>query len=312
MLHQVPRGMSRRFCHCRAPFQLSYPPAKSPRHGSRPKLIPPALPRGCGSLTIWLCGLGLVDNQPNAPLHRPNRRPVGRSVQSMIARNRRRTVLDGLGLSAAENALHYPAILNRDYGLIGLLAMGTVHKPISAAFLFERVEGLRVRRQQAEDFVIGFDGGDLHWLRGYCNFLSALGELCLAVNGQKGFECSAHLLFEKVETPHTFLLQSRRAFDEHPLNNRETISDAISFLHQLMRLPIKQPARTKAALAHFEAGVAQGKELWKFILAETDDDHEWIPNPQQKGVVGVHVTQEMVDAWRETLDEAEQVLQGKK
>ena len=71
------------------------------------------------------------------------------------------------------------------------------------------------------------------------------------------------------------------------------------------------PARTRAALAHLEAGVAQAKEMWKFILAETDDDNEWIPNPKQTGVVGVKVTQEMIDAWRETLDEAEQVLQGR-
>ena len=65
-------------------------------------------------------------------------------------------------------------------------------------------------------------------------------------------------------------------------------------------------------LAHLEAGVVQAKELWKFVLAETDDDNEWIPNPKQTGVVGVKVTQEMVDAWLETLDEVEQVLKGKK
>jgi hypothetical protein len=52
--------------------------------------------------------------------------------------------------------------------------------------------------------------------------------------------------------------------------------------------------------------------MWKFILAETDDDNEWIPNPRQTGVIGVKVTQEMIDAWLETLDEAEQILKGKK
>ena len=86
----------------------------------------------------------------------------------------------------------------------------------------------------------------------------------------------------------------------------------ISFVHQMMRLPIKEPARTKAALAHLEAAVAQAKEMWKYILAETDDDNEWIPNPRQTGVMGVKVTQEMVDAWLETLDEADQILKGKK
>ena len=90
------------------------------------------------------------------------------------------------------------------------------------------------------------------------------------------------------------------------------LSDVISLFHQLTRLPIKEPARTRAALAHLEAGVVQAKELWKFVLAETDDDNEWIPNPKQTGVVGVKVTQEMVNAWLETLDEVEQVLKGKK
>jgi hypothetical protein len=184
-------------------------------------------------------------------------------------------------------------------------------KPISAAFLFERAQQPMIS-EQARELVVGLDRGDASWLRGYCHFLAALGELSLAVDGRKAFECSAHLFFEDVETPHTFLLQSRRTFDENPLANATTLSDAVSFFHQLTRLPIKEPARTKAALAHIEAGLGQAKELWKFILAETDDENEWIPNPKQKGVIGVQVTQEMVDAWLQTLDEAEQVIQGKK
>ena len=185
-------------------------------------------------------------------------------------------------------------------------------KPISAAFLFERIEGPPVTSQQAKGFVIGFDRGDVSWLRGYCHLLAALGELSLAVDGQEAFDCSAHLLFEKVETPHTFLLETRPAFDENPLENVAMISDVISFFHQMTRLSIKEPARTRAALAHLEAGVVQAKAMWKFILVETDDDHEWIPDPKQTSVVGVKVTREMVDAWLETLDEAEQVLKGKK
>src|SRR3954447_11915150 len=99
-------------------------------------------------------------------------------------------------------------------------------KPISAAFLFERVEGAPAEaRPLARKLVIGFDRGDVSWLRGYCHFLAAWGELLLAVDGQKAFECGAHLLFEKVETPHTFLLKDRRAFDEDPLSNRPTLSD---------------------------------------------------------------------------------------
>jgi hypothetical protein len=187
-------------------------------------------------------------------------------------------------------------------------------KPINAAFLFGRVEGLPPEAlKQAETLVVGFDRGDVSWLRGYCHIVAAWGELLLAVDGQEAFDCSAHLLFEKVETPHTFLLENRGTFDEvwSGWEARPLWSDLISFVHQMTRLPIKEPARTKAALQHLEAAVAQAKEMWKYILAETDDDNEWIPNPKQTGVLRVKVTQEMVDAWRETLDEAEQVLKGK-
>lgn len=229
------------------------------------------------------------------------------------ARQLIQTLVDDLAKVEATLAeITDPAVkLPLHVGLIKIDPFGQ-GKPISAAFLFERIEGAPVTSQQAKGIVIGFDRGDVSWLRGYCHFLAALGELSLSVDGQKAFDCSAHLLFEKVETPHTFLLEGRTAFDENPFENAAKISDVISLFHQMLRLSIKEPVRTKAALAHLEAGVVQAKELWKLILVETDDDNEWIPNPMQTGVVGVKVTQEMVDVWLETLDEVEQVLKGKK
>ena len=186
-------------------------------------------------------------------------------------------------------------------------------KPVSGAFVFGRVGGFPDDMgKKAQAFVIGFDRGDVSWLRGYCHLLAASGELLLAVDGQEAFDCGAPLLFEKVETPHAFLLENRRAFDGAPWADVPLWSDVVSLVHNLIRLPIKEPAWTKAALAHLEAAVSQAKEMWKYILAETDDDNEWIPNPRQTGVLGVKVTQEMVDTWLETLDEADDLLQGKK
>jgi hypothetical protein len=52
-------------------------------------------------------------------------------------------------------------------------------KPISAAFLLGRVEGLPpAASKQAETLVIGLDRGDVSWLRGYCHILAAWGENC--------------------------------------------------------------------------------------------------------------------------------------
>jgi hypothetical protein len=56
------------------------------------------------------------------------------------------------------------------------------------------------------------------------------------------------------------------------------------------------------------------RESWRFILAETDDEAEWIPSPRQKNSVvgGVPVTQATVDGWMLFLDEFDAILQGKK
>lgn len=183
-------------------------------------------------------------------------------------------------------------------------------KPVNAAFLLQRL-GQPMPANAAENLVIGFDRGDVHWLRGYCHFLAAWGELLLAVDGKEEFEATAHLFFEHVDSPHTFLQEEDRRLDNRQWFDTARISDALAFLH-LLRLPMKEPARCKAALEHLEALVGQAREMWKHILAETGDDHEWIPNPRQTGVMGVKVTQEMVDTWLATLEEAEAVLRGKR
>jgi hypothetical protein len=238
--------------------------------------------------------------------------PSPEALNYAAARQVVQTFVDDLNRAEATLAVvKDPAVkLPLRVGLIKIDPFGR-GKPISAAFLFGRLGDAQAAKQ-AEGLVIGFDRGDVCWLRGYCHFLAAWGELLLAVDGRHAFECSAHLLFEKVDTPHAFLLEGRRPFDEGALREVPLMSDVVSFFHQLTRLPVKEPARTKAALAHLEATVANGKEMWKHILAETDDDNEWVPNPKQTGVLGVKVTRPMVDAWLETLDEADQVLKGKK
>ena len=88
--------------------------------------------------------------------------------------------------------------------------------------------------------------------------------------------------------------------------------DAIAFVHEL-RLPVSEPARLKTALAHLESMIALSQESWKFILAETDDDHEWVPNTKQHSVIpGGSVGPEMVKGWLEFLDEAKALLKGEK
>ncbi len=181
---------------------------------------------------------------------------------------------------------------------------------INAAMLLGRMEAA-VPRNEVEQFVITFDRGDVSWLRGYCHVLAALGEVMLAIDGQELFECTAHLLFEKVDSPHTFLQQNRRGLDEITSFDRPLISDVIAYIHLMLRLPVKEPVRMRTALEHLEVTAKMAKEMWQFYLAETDDDREWIPNPNQQGVLRVAVSKPMIDTWLASVDEFELILQGK-
>src|SRR5262249_18571918 len=73
-------------------------------------------------------------------------------------------------------------------GLIKIDPLGQ-GKPVSAAILMGRME-MGVPREQVEKFVIGFDRGDVCWLRGYCHFLAAWGEVLLSVDGKELFDCT--------------------------------------------------------------------------------------------------------------------------
>ncbi|MEX0794230.1 MAG: hypothetical protein WD045_13935 [Pirellulaceae bacterium] len=180
----------------------------------------------------------------------------------------------------------------------------------------EMLMGLRNQRARPNPmpvpplpFVVAIDRGDVHWLRGYCHFLAGCGEVMLAHDGTEFFHRVGHLMFQRPDTPYDFIR------DEVPdatfrFDTRQ-ISDLIAAIH-LLRFPIHEPNRMENALEHFEAMLAQSKIMWKHYQAETDDNREWIPNPKQTGVLGVPVTQKMLDTWLETVTAAEEVLKGEK
>jgi hypothetical protein len=158
-----------------------------------------------------------------------------------------------------------------------------------------------------EPLVIRFDRADVAWLRAYCHLLSAMGNVVLAHDGRELFNHTAHLFFTDVDTPYAFLklrTESSGGWD------MAYISDLIAVIH-LLRLPVVEPARMKAALNHLEQMIALSREMWKFALAETDNDHEWIPNPKQKGPFGVAIAQPQIDAWMKFLDESQALLAGR-
>lgn len=160
---------------------------------------------------------------------------------------------------------------------------------------------------QARAFLITFDKGDVHWLRGYCHLLSALCETALMYDQQELFDAVAHQLFARPKAPRMPADLLKKGEDWAP-----SIADAIAAIH-LSRFPVKEPKRGSAVLAHLEAMIAQSRLSWQAIEVETDDDHEWIPNARQGTVIpNVRVTREMIDSWRRLLDELEKIVSGEK
>lgn len=171
--------------------------------------------------------------------------------------------------------------------------------------------GGNIPQDGVERFIISFDRADAAWLRGYTHLLRALMQFGLAHDGRRGFEASFHMLFPRAGLPNAVLDQ--QGLPPQPYFDPAPIADAIAFIH-LMHWAVTEPERLRAVHGHLESVVALSRESWRFILAETDDEAEWIPSPAQKNGVlpGVAVTRQTLDGWMMFLDEFEAVLKGNK
>jgi hypothetical protein len=165
-------------------------------------------------------------------------------------------------------------------------------------------------RGAGDTFTVAFDEGDVHWLRGYSHLLMAIVEFWLAHEFAVMFDHTFHMFFPRAQLPFAAALGADRPSAARP--DYAVLADTIAFLH-LWNWPVVEPARLQRAHAHLKAVAAMSRRSWAAILAETDDDHEWIPNPRQTNQLpALPVTQERVDAWLAVMGELDAVLDGTK
>jgi len=182
--------------------------------------------------------------------------------------------------------------------------------------VFNAITNRQITEQQAQQFLIAFDRGDALWLQGYTHVLGAIAEFLRAYDSRELFAACAHLIFQNVDTPHKFLLTSRRQSAEDYRFSSFEFVDLIAAVH-LTKFPLVEPQRMTTIFNHMKSVISLSRESWKSILAETDRDREWIPNPQQLSVIlsvipNVRVTDAMVKSWLKSLDEIAAILDGKK
>jgi hypothetical protein len=165
---------------------------------------------------------------------------------------------------------------------------------------------LPLRSQTGEELVVNFDSADAVWLKGYTHFIGGSLDVFLAYDWQPVWDQCAHLLFHSpnpLPPISQYAKGERRDFGEW--------ADLIAALHE-MRLNAIEPTGIRGALAEFRAGVLCSRLCWERVLAEEDDDHEWLPSPRQTGPAGSKITQAEIDGWRVILDEVDGILAGKK
>jgi hypothetical protein len=165
------------------------------------------------------------------------------------------------------------------------------------------------------EFLVGFDRGDVAWLRAYCHLLMGMLDFYLAFDTKRQFDLSADELFGKPKKRSDrghgdrwkkFPDGTWKKLPDPDAEKRQKVQDAWK------EIAVKEPARLGRFRKHLIQVAELNRETWKHIRAETDDDHEWLPNPKQKGVLGLPVRDEMVDAWLAMMAELEALLDGKR
>lgn len=145
-------------------------------------------------------------------------------------------------------------------------------------------------------FQVSLDRGDVAWLRAYCHLLMSMVDLQAAFDGEQTFDLTTSANFANPKV---------RFKRKDPDDWRE--------LQELWQVVVvKDPVRLGRARKHLLAVCELNHETWRYIRSERDDDYEWLPNPKQKGVIGLPVTDEMVDVWLGIIDEFKGLLNGKK
>jgi len=186
--------------------------------------------------------------------------------------------------------------------------------------LMQRVQGMQQPRfpgmeeqapapEEPEPFPVALDAGDVYWLQGYCHVLMASADFILAHDTDEVFNRTAHMFFAQVDTPYAFLAEGRS-------NQPDFMSDIFDFvaLIHLISLDVDDPERMTDSLDHIRQVSVLSRKSWEAILAETDDDREWIPAPTQASVLGDNlvVDQARLDAWMQFLDEFDAIFAGEK
>ena len=158
------------------------------------------------------------------------------------------------------------------------------------------------------DGTIGFDQADAYWFAGYTQVAATPVDLLLAHDFSELFSAIGHRLFPKAGLPMQDYARGGTLMMDPDTDT--FIADIVAGIHT-SDFPIIDAERFKGVLVRMQGVTALSRKNWEAILAETDDNRELVPSPSQTSLLpDLVVTDEVVAAWRETLDTVDEILAG--
>ena len=149
---------------------------------------------------------------------------------------------------------------------------------------------------------VRFDTADAEWLAAYVHLISGTSEMVLSVDPTTA-----------IRTVYEGRAKLERAgaigAPDFLFGDDAWIDQAAAVLMALDGEP--DAARTRKALDHFRSIIAHNRKFWPEMMAETDNDHEWLPNPSQTSAFGIEITVEIATGWQDVLAELDEMLEGR-
>ncbi len=189
--------------------------------------------------------------------------------------------------------------------------LGTLLENAGAGFDVPEPSGKAQSKGQqpaAPELVIGFDNADAYWFAGYSNITALPVDFLLAHDFTAFYDAFLHRVFPKAGLPMGNLARGGSLVID--ADTDAYFADVIAAIHTAS-FPVADRDRLAGVLERASAVTALSRQNWEAILAETDDNFELVPSPTQTSLVpDQEVTEEIVSAWHQALDQIDRIIAG--
>lgn len=160
----------------------------------------------------------------------------------------------------------------------------------------------------AVSLVIGFDNADAYWFAGYSNITALPFDFVLAHDFTDFYDAFLHRVFPRAGLPMGDLPRGGSLVMDEETD--AYFADVIAAIHTAS-FPVVDKARLAGVLQRASTITGLSRQNWEAILAETDDNKELVPSPSQTSLVPDQtVTEDVVEAWHDTLDQLDKIIAG--